>query len=198
MIGRFLGAISSASGLDLPKKIGLMVLSAGLCVGLIFLAIHVKNPNFTLEDMAPFFGVVLLSFGAFFVGRFIPSRTLTVFALCCVALLITTSVSSGSLALWSVLAVGLFNSIMWSNIFTLSIEGLGVYKSQGSSLLVMMIIGGAILPPLQGLIVDQTGSLQFSFLLPAAAYLYLAYFGYSGHRIIDPEDLAITEKEGSQ
>ncbi|MDF1662000.1 MAG: sugar MFS transporter [Planctomycetota bacterium] len=194
MIGRFLGAISSAGALSFPRKIGAMTVSAALCFGLIFLAISVKNPNFAFSDIAPFLLVIGLSFGAFLLGRFNPSRTLTVFAFCCVALLMTTALSSGALALWSVIAVGLFNSIMWSNIFTLSIEGLGDYKSQGSSLLVMMIIGGALLPPLQGLIVDQTGSMPLSFLLPASAYLYLAYFGFAGYRIVLPEGMKASEK----
>lgn len=195
MIGRFLGAISCAEGFSFPKKIGGMILSAALCFGLIFLAVHVKNPNFSFPEIAPFLIVIALSFGAFLLGKFNPRRTLTVFALCCVALLATTAFSSGALALWSVVAVGLFNSIMWSNIFTLSIEGLGDYKSQGSSLLVMMIIGGAILPPLQGLIVDKTGSMPLSFLLPASAYLYLAYYGIAGYRIVIPEGMKPVQKE---
>ena len=71
---------------------------------------------------------------------------------------------------------------MWSNIFTLSIDGLGKYTSQGSSLLVMMILGGAIIPPVQGLVADVYG-VQASFVVPAFCYLYLVYFGLIGYKI---------------
>jgi MFS transporter, FHS family, L-fucose permease len=187
MIGRFLGAISSSTGLKPASKIALMIVSAAICFGVIFGAIHIKNPAFTFTHIWPLTLVIAINFIAFFIGRFIPSRTLTVFALCCVALLVTTTVTTGQIALWSVLAVGLFNSIMWSNIFTLAIKGLGKYKSQASSLLVMMIIGGALLPPLQGLIIDLTGNIQISFLLPATCYLYLAYYGLNGHAFVPPK-----------
>jgi FHS family L-fucose permease-like MFS transporter len=85
--------------------------------------------------------------------------------------------------MWCVVAVGLFTSIGWSNTFSLALEGTGVYKSQVSSLLVMAILGGAILPPLQGKIADVTGNLQISFIVPLIAYAYVAFYGWKGHRI---------------
>jgi MFS transporter, FHS family, L-fucose permease len=185
MIGRFLGAISQ-SRLASSRKVGLMVLSALGSFGLIFLAICIKDDSFLFAQIWPFTILIALNFGAFFVGRFVPSRTLAVFSVCCVALLLTTVFSSGPVAMWAVLGIGLFNSIMWSNIFTLSIEGLGKYKSQASSLLVMMIIGGALFPPAQGLAADLWG-IQLSFLLPVVAYLYLAFYGLRGHVVVEPE-----------
>ena len=80
--------------------------------------------------------------------------------------------------MWTCIAAGLFNSIMWSNIFTLAIRGLGKHTSQGSSLLVMAIVGGAVIPPLQGIIADSTGNFQLSYILPAAYYLYIAFYGF--------------------
>jgi MFS transporter, FHS family, L-fucose permease len=82
-----------------------------------------------------------------------------------------------------VLGVGLFSSIGWSNIFSLAIEGLGPLKSQASSLLVMAVLGGAILPPLQGRIADVTHNLRLSFLVPLLAYAYVAFYGWKGHRV---------------
>jgi len=79
--------------------------------------------------------------------------------------------------------VGLFTSIGWSNTFSLAIEGVGIYKSQASSLLVMAILGGAVLPPLQGRIADLTHNLQLSFIVPLLAYAYVAFYGWKGHRI---------------
>src|ERR1039458_8782798 len=77
---------------------------------------------------------------------------------------------------------GLFTSIGWPNIFSLALDGMGVLKSQVSSLLVMAILGGALLPPLQGWIADHHG-LQISFIVPLIAYAYVAFYGGIGHRI---------------
>ncbi|MGY0040093.1 hypothetical protein [Pedobacter sp. NJ-S-72] len=93
-----------------------------------------------------------------------------------IALLLLSVFSKGSMALYPILGIGLFNSIMFSNIYTLSISGLGKYVSQGSSLLVMAILGGAILPLIQGSIADSNG-IQSSFILPALCYLYILIFG---------------------
>jgi MFS transporter, FHS family, L-fucose permease len=110
-------------------------------------------------------------------------RTLTIFSLTVVALLLTAIFMGGKLAMWCVVAVGLFSSIGWSNTFSLALEGTGVLKSQVSSLLVMAILGGAILPPLQGWIADATKNLQLSFIVPLLAYAYVAFYGAVGHRI---------------
>jgi FHS family L-fucose permease-like MFS transporter len=85
--------------------------------------------------------------------------------------------------MWTVIAIGLFNSIMFPTIFTLAIADLGKYTSQGSSLLVMAIVGGAIVPPLMGALVGLFGNYQMTFLLPVLCYLYLFYYGISGHKV---------------
>ena len=71
---------------------------------------------------------------------------------------------------------------MWSNIFTLAIKDLGRYTSQGSSLLIMAIVGGAVIPPIQGLIADAAG-IQLSYLVPAVCYIYLVFYGIRGHEV---------------
>ena len=85
--------------------------------------------------------------------------------------------------MWCVVAIGLFTSIGWSNTFSLALEGTGGLKSQVSSLLVMAILGGAILPPVQGYIADVTKNLQLSFIVPLIAYAYVAFYGAMGHRM---------------
>jgi len=80
-------------------------------------------------------------------------------------------------------AVGLFSSIGWSNTFSLALEGVGKLKSQASSLLVMAILGGAVLPYLQGKISDLTGNCQLSFIVPLLGYAYVAFYGAKGHRV---------------
>ena len=84
--------------------------------------------------------------------------------------------------MWAVLAIGLFNSIMWGNIFALAIDGLGDETAQGSSLLVMMILGGALVLPVQALMADSGIGLHRSFLLPVLCYVYLAWYGFRGSR----------------
>ena len=91
-------------------------------------------------------------------------------------------IEGGKLAMWCVVGVGLFTSIGWPNIFSLALDGMGVYKSQVSSLLVMAILGGALLPPLQGWIADKHG-LQISYIVPLIAYAYVTFYGWKGHRI---------------
>jgi FHS family L-fucose permease-like MFS transporter len=86
----------------------------------------------------------------------------------------------GKIAMWSILAIGLFNSIMFPTIFTLAIDGLGKHTGEGSGILCMAIVGGAIIPLLQGVLADRVG-IQHAFVLPVLCYLYIAYYGVKGH-----------------
>ncbi|MCL1036813.1 sugar MFS transporter [Shewanella submarina] len=126
--------------------------------------------------------------GSAMAGRFVgaaltryvsPRYVLAGNALFAITLLITTISSSGSLAMWSVIAVGFFNSIMFPTIFTLAIRGLGTLTSRGSGLLCQAIVGGAILPLLQGFVADSAG-VQLSFLVPIVCYLYIGWYALSG------------------
>lgn len=94
--------------------------------------------------------------------------------------------TTGHVAMWSILLVGLFNSIMFSNIFALSIEGLGKYRSQGSGILFAANVGGAIIPLLQGSLADAIG-IQFAFIIPVICYWYLVFYGMKGFkRVLSP------------
>ena len=128
----------------------------------------------------PFVGLCWLLFQF---GRAQAARTLLIFAATVVALLLTAILMGGKVAMWCVVAVGLFSSIGWSNTFSLALEGTGAHKSQVSSLLVMAILGGALLPPLQGLVADMTKNLPLSFIVPLIAYAYVAFYGAKGHKI---------------
>ncbi|MEQ8534593.1 MAG: MFS transporter, partial [Imperialibacter sp.] len=111
-----------------------------------------------------------------------PNKVLAAFSLAAIVLLLIAVFMNGAISMWVLLFIGLFNSIMWSNIFTLAIKDLGRYTSQGSSLLVMAILGGALVPPLQGILADQYG-MQASFLLPIVCYIYLFYYGWKGYEV---------------
>jgi len=110
-----------------------------------------------------------------------PRKLLAAFAAVNIALLATTMSSTGMLAVYSLIAIGLFNSIMFPTIFALSIERLGPLTSKASSLLIMAIVGGAVVPFLQGLLADRIG-LQHSFILPLLCYGYIIFYGLVGAR----------------
>jgi FHS family L-fucose permease-like MFS transporter len=122
-------------------------------------------------------------------GKAMAGRTLFIFSATIVALLVVAVIMGGKLAMWCVVGIGLFTSIGWPNIFSLALDKMGVLKGQVSSLLVMAVVGGALLPPLQGKIADilikggNAKGLQLSFIVPMIAYAYVAFYGLAGHKI---------------
>ena len=126
--------------------------------------------------------------GGAMVGRFIGAvvmqkiaagKVLAFNAVAAAVLVLVAMSSSGSLAMWAILSVGLFNSIMFPTIFSLAVTGLGKYTSQGSGVLCLAIVGGAIIPLLQGVLADNIG-LQLSFILPVLCYGYICFYGLKG------------------
>lgn len=98
--------------------------------------------------------------------------------------------SSGNLALYSFLSGGLFCSVMWPCIFALAINGLGKYTNQGSALLVMMILGGAVIPPIQGLLVDAIGAHQ-SYFITILCFAYLAWYAFRVKSIFKDQGISL-------
>jgi FHS family L-fucose permease-like MFS transporter len=128
--------------------------------------------------------------GAAMVGRFVgagvmlflrPGRVLAFNAVAVVVLLLTAMGTAGTTAMWCVLAVGFFNSIMFPTIFALALVGLGRRTGEGSGMLCMAIVGGAVVPVIQGYFADHIGILQ-SFVVPLVCYLYIVFYGLYGHR----------------
>ena len=179
MIGRFLGAISLSS-LHNIKKTGYMVLTAVVSF-LVVYGIVYSNTGISITQVYPFLLFIALNLIAFRLGKSNPQRTLWIFSSIVILLLTTVLFTTGKVAFWAVIAIGLFNSIMWSNVFTLAIRGLGKYTSQASSLLVMAILGGALVPLVQGVLADKIG-IQASFALPIICYLYLGFYGVWGYK----------------
>ena len=174
LIGRFMGAVE-LSDLALATK---RLLLAGIPVAACLVLGLVRGRSLLLMYL-PF---VALCWLLFQLGKSLAARTLMIFSLCVAALLMIAIVAGGKLAMWCVIGAGLFSSIGWSNIFSLTIEGVGIYKSQASSLLVMAIVGGAILPPLQGYVADRH-NLQVSYIVPVIAYGYVAFYGWKGYKV---------------
>jgi len=133
--------------------------------------------------------------GGAMVGRFIGAlamqkvaagRALAFNAVISVLLIAVAINSTGSMAMWALLGVGLFNSIMFPTIFSLAVTGLGRFTSNGSGVLCAAIVGGAIVPVLQGILADHIG-LQLSFVVPLLCYVYICYYGLAGHKIKQPQ-----------
>ena len=173
MVGRFMGAFSLS---DLRGWLKQALVISVPVVAFFVILFTAGRPN--ALGFGTFLAILL---AAFYIGGANPQRMLTVFGLVIIVLLATGMFAAGDVAKWSILGVGLFCSVMWSNIFSLAIEGLGPLKSQASSLLVMAISGGAILPPLQGALADTIG-IQRSFVVPMLAFAYVVFYGAYGYR----------------
>jgi FHS family L-fucose permease-like MFS transporter len=120
--------------------------------------------------------------GAALLTRVDARRLLAVASAIACALLATTMLSRDALAMWSVIAIGLFNSVMFPTIFTTAIERMGPLTGRASSLLIMAIVGGAIVPLAQGALADRIG-IQHAFVLPLACYAYIGWYGLRGSRL---------------
>ncbi len=125
--------------------------------------------------------------GAAVMQRIAANHALTFNGIMITLLIIATVVFDGHIAMWSILGVGFFNSIMYPVIFSLALNKLGAATSQGSGILCSAIVGGAVVPLLHGVLADQVG-LQLAFLLPMLCYLYIIYYGIAGWQPRTPED----------
>jgi len=155
-----------------------------------FLVNYFSQPD--IGGLSPNDAANLVSFywGGAMVGRFIgsalmqkvnPGLVLGSSALMACLLVTTSILTTGHVAMWSIILVGLFNSVMFPTIFTLAIDGLGKLTGQGSGILVMAIVGGAIIPIVQGALADRIG-IHLAFTLPAICYLYIVYYGLRGSK----------------
>jgi FHS family L-fucose permease-like MFS transporter len=155
-----------------------------------FLVNYLSQPFVAGLDVETAGKYVAYYWGGAMVGRFIgsavqarvkPQAVLTFNAIFAAILVFTTMASVGNLAMITILMIGLFNSVMFPTIFTLAINGLGKHTGQASGILCAAIVGGAVVPFLQGAIADQIG-IHHAFILPALCYIYIAYYGWKGYR----------------
>ena len=119
--------------------------------------------------------------GAAVLQRVQAGKLLGLVAVAAGALVLVSMASFGGLAMWSIILVGLFNSVMFPSIFTLGIAGLGPFTGRGSGYLVAAIVGGAVLPELEGLLADRIG-IHHAFVIPVLCYIFIAYYGFRGSR----------------
>lgn len=175
MIGRWAGAVSAFKLSDRSKlilQIIVPLIAFGIIVGVNTVA------KYDMEPLYYYVVCVVIQIAAFYISKNKPARTLLIFSLLAVAAMIIGTMTTGQVAVYAFLSGGLFCSIMWPCIFSLSIAGLGKYTTEGSAFLIMMILGGGIIPPIQGKLADVIGIHQ-SYWVPVVCFAYLAFFAFA-------------------
>lgn len=194
MIGRWAFAVS-AFNLSKQKTMILQFIVPFIA----FAILLIVNVAFGYDMTAFYYYAVcvLIQIIAFFISNNKPARTLLIFSLLGVAAMVIGTLTTGTVAIYAFLSGGLFCSIMWPCIFSLSVAGLGKYTTQGSAFLIMMILGGGIIPPIQGKFADylQAGSsvggygIHASYWIAAACYAYLAFFAFVVKGILNKQGI---------
>lgn len=193
MIGRMTGALSA---FNLSKKIKTIFTFITPFIGfaLILIVNTIKGNDVT--DFYPYsIFVFLLGLGMYFAQEK-PFKTLLIFSLAGVLAMSVGLLTEGKVALYSFITGGLCCSIMWPCIFPAGIAGLGKYTNQGSMFLIMMILGGAVIPPLQGYISDAIG-IHISYIVPLLGFVYLAYFSIKVKNILISKGLDFDKVSGA-
>ncbi len=187
MIGRWAGAISVFNPSQSLRKI-LLIVVPYVAFGVVLFVNHISG-----QDIGPLYAyaiVVAFQIAGFFLGQDKPAKTLLIFGLMGAVAMLIGLFSTGMVAIYAFMSGGLFCSIMWPAIFALAITGLGKYTSQGSAFLVMMILGGGIIPPLQGKISDIIG-IHESYFIPVLCFAYLAFYGFAVTGILKKQNIDV-------
>lgn len=195
MIGRWAGAISVFNLQGMKKTIALIVVPL-IAFGVI-LGVNIISGK-DIKPLYYYIVCVLVQIIAFFFSKDKPARTLIIFGAFGVVAMLIGLFSTGTIAIYAFLAGGLACSIMWPSIFSLAIIGLGKYTSQGSAFLVMMILGGGIIPPIQGKLSDIIGIHQ-SYIIAVVCFAYLTLFAVLVKGILKKQNIDVDaiEAEGS-
>lgn len=175
MIGRWTGAISAfnlSKNTKLVLQFFIPLIAFGILIGIIYLS------DYDVTPLYYYIICVIVQIAAFFISKDKPARTLLIFSILGVAAMLIGLITKGNIAIYAFLSGGLVCSIMWPAIFSLSVAGLGKYTSQGSAFLIMMILGGGIIPPIQGKIADVIGIHQ-SYVIAVVCFAYLAFLGFA-------------------
>ncbi len=180
MIGRWAGSINAFKMKNSLRQILRFVVPL-VAFGVVLLS--TKLSGYDISPLYWYILCVLVQIAAFYITNDKPALTLAVFGTLGAIATIIGLMNTGTFAVYSFLSAGLFCSIMWPSIFSLSLAGLGKFQTQGSAFLVMMILGGAIIPPLQGKLADVIG-IHPSFIVGTLCFLYLAFFALFVKRML--------------
>ncbi len=187
MVGRWTGSIK------VFEPSGSMRTMLMFLVPIVAFGVVLGVNSLAQNDVSPFYWYIIcvvIQAVAFYATQDKPAKTLMVFSLLGMVFMLAGIFTTGKIATYAFLSGGLFCSIMWPCIFVLAIAGLGKYTSQGSAFLIMMILGGAIIPPIQGKLSDiKTIGIHQSYWVPAIGFAYLAWFAYAVKRILQKQGI---------
>lgn len=193
MIGRWTGALT-VFNFGRTTKVVMQILTPLLAFGVICGVNYLRGS--AVEDYLYYIPYILIATAIFILSGDHPARTLLVLSLTACVMMVVGLLSTGNLALYSFISGGLFCSVMWPCIFALAIHGLGKYTTQGSSFLVMMILGGAVIPPFQGLMADLFNPHQ-SYLVTVFCFAYLAWYAFKVNSIFKQQGIELSVASGS-
>jgi len=201
MIGRWTGAIAVFKLSNSAKNI-LTVVVPFIAFGVVLLANSISGADVSTLYIYALCVVILIV--GFFIGQQKPVRTLTIFGLLGVLAMVVGLLTTGAVGRFAFISGGLCCSIMWPSIFALAIAGLGKYTSQGSAFLIMMILGGSIIPPVQGILADTTATtfpsisgLHLSYIVPVFGFAYLAFFAWKAGSVLKKQGIDVDNMEAS-
>lgn len=187
MIGRWTGAISVFNVSKTTRNI-LCVIVPFVAYGVILAANSIKGNDISV--LYPYAICIVIQIVGFFAGQDKPAKTLMVFGLLGVGSILIGLFTTGPVATFAFISGGLYCSVMWPSIFALSIAGLGKYTGQGSAFLVMMILGGSLVPPVQGGLADIPSiGIHASYIIPAICFAYLAFFAFRVKNILKSQGI---------
>ena len=186
MIGRWTGSIGAFDISESLKKV-LLFITPFIAFGVVIAVNAVSNP-LTITEIGIFSLLIIIQIFGFYLAKDNAIKIMTIFSLLGIIAMLVGIFASGKIALFAFLTGGLFCSIMWPCIFSLSITGLGKYTSQGSSFLVMMILGGAIIPPLQGKLSDIFGIIT-SYWIAVFCFAFLLVYSITTKQILTKQKL---------
>ena len=193
MIGRWTGAVAAFPLSDTTKMI-LKFIVPYVALGVVTLLTYLAGHSVAVLKW--YFICVTVQIVVAALSGDSPTKTLLYFSLFGVAAMLVGIFSTGTVAVYAFLSGGLACSIMWPSIFTLSIAGLGKYTTQGSAFLVMMILGGGIIPPIQGKLSDIIG-IHASYWIPVVCFIYLALFAYVVKRMLQEQGIDYENSVGA-
>jgi MFS transporter, FHS family, L-fucose permease len=194
MIGRWTGSLIA---FNLKKRLRqILMIVVPLVAFLIVLGVNFIS-QYNIEPLLYYVVLVFVQIAAFFYTKNKPAKTLFIFGLLGIIMMMVGIFTTGDIAVYAFMSGGLFCSIMWPAIFNLSLAGLGKYTTQGSAFLVMMILGGAVLPPIQGKMADYLQSMSDvegfgihnSYWIAVVAFAYLAFFAFYVNRLLKKQGI---------
>lgn len=185
MIGRWAGAISAFQFSKSNKKL-LTILMPFVAFSIIIVANNFAN--YDMSHLYYYVICVIIQIITFFLSKDKPVRTLVIFSLFGIIALIVGLNTTGTVAIYAFLSGGLACSIMWPSIFNLALMGLGKYTAQGSAFLVMMILGGGIIPPIQGKLADMIG-IHWSYLVSLMCFIYILFYAIVVKKVLSKQGI---------